>query len=63
MAGLTNPDDSRVFTLAEQIIAALPERIKVKDLKNLNRIIWRHPRKSGLTPKTTKARVIRYAII
>ena len=29
MAGLAAPDDSRVLTLAEQIIAALPERIKV----------------------------------
>ena len=25
--------------------------------------IWRPPRKSGLTPKTIKARVIHYAII
>ena len=24
---------------------------------------WRSPRNSGLTPKTTKARVVRYAII
>lgn len=29
MASLAAPDDSRVLTLAEQIIAALPERIKV----------------------------------
>ena len=26
-------------------------------------LIWRPTRKSGLTPKTTKARVLRYAII
>ena len=24
---------------------------------------WRHPRKSGLTPKTTKARIVHYTII
>lgn len=31
MAGLAAPDDTRVLTLAEQIIAALPERIKVRN--------------------------------
>ena len=26
-------------------------------------ITWRSPKKSGLTPRTTKAKIIRYAII
>ena len=31
--------------------------------KHSSNCIWRHPRKSGLTPKTTKVMVVRYAII
>lgn len=36
MTSLATPDDSRVLTLAEQIIAALPERIKVRDSINVS---------------------------
>ena len=41
----------------------LYNKLKLKKYKQSDWVIWKPPKKSGLTPKTTKARIVRYAII
>ena len=41
------------------VLLTVSIRTRLKKYKILN---WRPPRKNGLTPKTTKARIVRYAI-